>query len=175
MWIFSRLPDHALCIVENCVGFPQSCELALYVIGLVCTCLCSPGCLIFCQACVHLMHLTVCPLCRGVCVFLFWLFSPPSLPRGFSPLPEPVVWLGPQSVNSLQAKKLIFLSFMPSKLLLCPIFQDSTTIPWVCLKGTFSVHRNPSCFRTLSLTWGTSSDPKILSLFLFNVSVLSPE
>lgn len=93
--------------------------------------------------------------------------------RGFSPLPEPTIWLGPQSVNCLQAEKFIFLSFKPSKFLLCPVFEDSTAPPWVCLKGTFPVHRN-SYSRTPSLPWGTSSYPEILSLFLFIVSIFSP-
>ena len=37
VWIFSCLPDHTLCIVETCVGFPQPPEPALCVARLMCT------------------------------------------------------------------------------------------------------------------------------------------
>ena len=43
MDLFLAPPDHALCIAETCVGFPQPSELSLCVMGPVYTCLGPPG------------------------------------------------------------------------------------------------------------------------------------
>ena len=41
MWIYSWLPDCALCFAETCVGFPQAPEVTFCFVGLVFTCLSS--------------------------------------------------------------------------------------------------------------------------------------
>ena len=43
LWTSSQCPDPVLCIMETCVGFSHPPELALCVVGLMCTCVGSPG------------------------------------------------------------------------------------------------------------------------------------
>ena len=82
MRIFSQLPDHTLCISETCTGFHQPPELALCVMGLVCTCLSLPGHLLLSQGLCALIsaHQPLCftglvfgslvqPRCCRACVF----------------------------------------------------------------------------------------------------------
>ena len=111
VWIFSQLPDHALCH-RDCVGFPQALELTFCVTVLVCTCLSSldlPSVLwglcalvsshwadpLCCRACVHLpqlpgptvyvvglLHICFISLAScRACVF-FWQPGPPPAPQG---------------------------------------------------------------------------------------------
>ena len=63
-------------------------------------------------------------------------------------------------------EKYSFLCSLPSKSLICLIFQDFAAPLWACLWGRFPAHGN-SCFRAPSLPWGTSSCPEILHLFSF--------
>ena len=84
------------------------------------------------------------PLCHEGCVcwsglYAVRLLAPRALQSaagasvGFSQFPKPAVSSGPQSMSSLQAEKCSFLCFLPSKSLLCLVFQDSTAPLWTQL------------------------------------------
>jgi len=62
----SQLPNHAVCIMVTCVGFPQLLELALYVIGLLCSCFGSLGPL---------------SMPHGLCVLQGFVFASLSIPK----------------------------------------------------------------------------------------------
>ena len=74
MWIFPRLSDHAYSVMETCVGFSQTPELALCVTELVCNCLGSLGPpSVSWGLCALVSAHQACPLCLGTCVHLSWL------------------------------------------------------------------------------------------------------
>ena len=125
------------------------------------------------------------PLCHEGCVcwsglYAVRLLAPRALQSaagasvGFSQFPKPAVSSGPQSMSSLQAEKCSFLCFLPSKSLLCLVFQDSTAPLWTQLWGSFPVHGNSSGFRTPSFPRVTSSCPEVLHLLPFYGYILSP-
>ena len=74
MWIYSWLPDCALCFAETCVGFPQAPEVTFCFVGLVYTCLgsLSPHSALRSLCSLVSAH-QACPLCLRACVHLFQL------------------------------------------------------------------------------------------------------
>ena len=115
-------------------------------------------CVLLSSPCAHPLHPEVCVHCRGLYAKLSWahplchegcvcwsglyavrLLAPRALQSaagasvGFSQFPKPAVSSGPQSMSSLQAEKCSFLCFLPSKSLLCLVFQDSTAPLWTQL------------------------------------------
>ena len=77
MWIFSQLPNCALCITDTCVGFSQPPELALYDMGLVYTCFSSLGLPSVSQGlCDLALAFQACPLHYRSCLHLSRLPRP---------------------------------------------------------------------------------------------------
>ena len=118
------------------------------------------------------LFLTARPLCRRAHVF-FQLCCEGCVRRlglypPHSPLPQPAVWLGPQSVSSEVAVSL----FRQAAAL--PAFPRFCGSPLGLPVRELPCALELLLFRTSSLPWGTSSCPEVLLLFPFYVYILSP-
>ena len=107
MWIYSWLPDCALCFAETCVGFPQAPEVTFCFVGLVYTCLGS---------------LSPHSALRSLCSLVSATWDHPLHPGAYvylSRLPGPTVWVSGlvctcfvSSVSPLCCRSCVHLSWL---------------------------------------------------------------
>lgn len=97
MWIFSQLPNCALCFAETCVGFPQAPEVTLCFVWLMYTCLgsLSPHSALH-SFCSLLSSPGLPSMSQGLCSLVSATWDHPLHPGAYvhlSWLPGPAVWV----------------------------------------------------------------------------------